>query len=295
MNAYDKEGQSLRRNLLVFNPEEGDVVVFYTRKISDNRNDVIHNASGPAVKFGKTSTPASAKKLRACTSNVTPTDMPYRYKIIQVERSRYGALLAGARIRLSPDMISAVLNDEMLRAAGADSFAVECDTFAWFEACSFITLILREDDPHFNIDIAMSQLANLPGKEGIDFLELIEARITRRESLLDSILRGRGLRPVSAGGPMPHHGMGGMVYQSPAGGATPVFAAPPLPKLLGNPGDGDFDGLIDLWFRQLQAILAKLKKCFGKINLVLEGGGNVPAPDWFKDWCAAENIIIEVL
>ncbi len=292
MNTYNKEGQSLRRNLLVFNPEEGDVVVFYTRKISDDRNDVIHNASGPAVRFGKTSIPSSAHahKGLVCITNTTLTDMPYRYKIIQVERSRYGPLLAGATIRLSMDTISTVLADEMLRAAGADAFGVESETFAWFEDGPFITLILREEDPHFNIDLAMSKLSNLPGKEGIDFFESIEARITRRKCPLDSILQGRGLRPISAGGALPHQGMGGTVYRG--GGADPVFAAPPLPKLVGQPGDSDFDGLIDLWFRQLQIILEILKKRFGKIQLVFEHG-DVPVPAWFMEWCASLGIDIE--
>ena len=51
------------------NPEEGYVVVFYTRKISAHGNDVIHNASGPTVKFGKTSNLASAPKSRTLKSN----------------------------------------------------------------------------------------------------------------------------------------------------------------------------------------------------------------------------------
>jgi hypothetical protein len=55
MHAYDKLEQSLRRNLFVFGPENEEFVVFYTRKISNERNDVIHNAEGPAVQFGKTS------------------------------------------------------------------------------------------------------------------------------------------------------------------------------------------------------------------------------------------------
>jgi hypothetical protein len=216
--------------------------------------------------------------------------MTYRYKIIQVESSRYGPLLAEARIRLSTNTISALLHDEILRAVGADAFGVECDTFAWFKVGPFITLILCEDDPHFNIDLAMSQLSILPGKEGIDFFDLIEARITRRKCPLDSILRGRGLRPISAGGALPHQGMGGTVYRR--GGADPVFAAPPLPKWVGQRGDSDFDGLIDLWFRQLQIILEILKKRFGKIQLVFKHG-DVPVPAWFMEWCADQGIDIE--
>ena len=217
--------------------------------------------------------------------------MPNRYKIFQVERSQFGPLPGVARIVLSPNTISVVLSDELRCAGGSAAFGVESDTFAWFENGPFITLILREEDTHFNIDLAMTELANLPGKEGIDFFVVIEARITRRKCLLDSILRKRGLRPVSAGCALPHQGMGGTVYRG--GGSDPVFPAPPLPTLVGNPGDGDFDGLIDLWFRQLQAILEKLKERFGSIKLVLQGGGTVPVPDWFKDWCAVQGIEIE--
>ena len=212
------------------------------------------------------------------------------YKIFQVEHSQFGPLPGGARIVLSPNTISVVLSDELQLAGGSTTFGVECDNFAWFEDGPFITLILREEDPHFNIDLAMSKLSNLPGKEGIDFFESIEARITRRKCPLDSILRGRGLRPISAGGALPHQGMGGTVYRD--GGADPVFAAPPLPKLVGQPGDSDFDGLIDLWFRQLQIILETLKKRFGKIQLVFEHGG-VPVPAWFMKWCADQGIDIE--
>jgi hypothetical protein len=267
------------------------VVEFFTLKISADRNDVLHNATGLAVGFGRTCNPATTPETPNLHPDTIPPTMSNRYKIFQVERSQFGLLPGGARIVLSPNTISFVLSDELQCAGGSTTFGVECDTFAWFEDGPFITLILREEDPHFNIDLAMTQLANLPGKEGIDFFELIEARITRRKCPLDSILRGRGLRPISAGGALPHQGMGGTVYRG--GGADPVFAAPPLPKLVGQPGDSDFDGLIDLWFRQLQAILVKLKERFGSIKLVLHGGGTVPVPDWFKDWCAVQGIEIE--
>ena len=54
MNSYDKEGKSLRLNLPDSNPVEGETVVFYTHRISDDKNDVIHNATGSAVRLGKT-------------------------------------------------------------------------------------------------------------------------------------------------------------------------------------------------------------------------------------------------
>lgn len=216
-----------------------------------------------------------------------------RYKIFQVERSLFGPLPVEVRIESSPNTIAAVLSDELSCAEGSAAFGVECDTFAWFENSPFMTLILREDDLHFNIDIAMTLP---PGKEKekkeVDFFGvLIKERITRRNCQLDAILRRQGLRPVAARGALPHQGVGGTVYRD--GDADPVFAAPPLPTLVGKPGDAEFDGLIDVRFRQLQTILKKLKVRFGKITLTLEGGGDVPVPDWFMKWCAALGIEIK--
>ena len=205
-----------------------------------------------------------------------------------------GVLPGVARITLGPKTISAVLKDEMARAGGADAFGVENETFAWFEDRPFVTLIFQEEDDHFNIDHAMSQLANFPGKAGLDFFAVIEARITRRESQLDPILRGQGLLPMAAGGHLPLHGMHGTVYRDPAPNAYPVFAAPPPPRLAGSPGDADFDDLMEAWFKGIQEVLKALKANFGGIRVIFHGGGNVLIPCWFLDWCAAENIIIVI-
>jgi hypothetical protein len=291
MNAYDQEGQSLRRNHLLFNQETRAWVEFLTQKQSADRNDVIHNATGPAVRFGRTCNPATNPETPNPQPDTMPTTMSNRYKIFQVERSQFGPLPGEARIELSSNTISAVLSDELSRAVGSAAFGVECDTFAWFEDGPIITLILREEDHHFNIDLAMTHLANLPGKEEIDLFSVIEARITRRKRSLDSILRKRGVRPIFAGGALPHQGMGGTVYRG--GGVDPVFAAPPLPTLVGQPGDAGFDGLIDIWFRQLKTILEILKARFVNIKLVLQGGGDVRVPAWFKEWCVALGIDIE--
>jgi hypothetical protein len=53
MNSYDKEGQSLMLNLPDSNSVEGETVVFYTHRISGDKNDVIHNATGSALRLGK--------------------------------------------------------------------------------------------------------------------------------------------------------------------------------------------------------------------------------------------------
>jgi hypothetical protein len=218
--------------------------------------------------------------------------MKNRYKLFQVERNPIGALPGMASIMLSPNPISSVLSDEIARVGRASAFGVECDTFAWFEVSSLINLILREDDPQFNIDLAMSQLGHLRGEVEIDFFAVIDARITRRNSSLVPILRTQGFRPMSSGGLLSQQGMGGCLYQPPHNGKVPVFAAPPLPKLVGNAGDQGFDELVDLWFRQLRETLEKLKDHFGSIDLAFEKG-DVPVPTWFMKWCAGQGINIK--
>lgn len=52
---------------------------------------------------------------------------------------------------------------------------------------------------------------------------------------------------------------------------------------------------IDDWFRQLQDVLHDLKKRFCGVDILFKGGGIVPIPDWFRDWCAQEGIEIIVV
>jgi len=97
MNPYDKEGQSLRCNVIVCNQANGDFVIFYTQKISDDQNDVIHNAAGPAVKFGKGNPPTNpsfGNQISESMSN--QTTMNHRYKIFIVHISRHGNIPGNA-------------------------------------------------------------------------------------------------------------------------------------------------------------------------------------------------------
>lgn len=48
-HLYTKKGQSLRLN--DFRDGNTPIVMFYTKKISDTENDVLHNAAGPAIIF----------------------------------------------------------------------------------------------------------------------------------------------------------------------------------------------------------------------------------------------------
>jgi hypothetical protein len=51
---YNKLGQNLRENQFVINDSPDGTVLFYTMKpASDDENDKLHNAAGPAVVFGE--------------------------------------------------------------------------------------------------------------------------------------------------------------------------------------------------------------------------------------------------
>jgi hypothetical protein len=52
--AYDKLNQNLRENSFTASDSGEPIVVFYTKKPpSDDENDKLHNAAGPAVIFGQ--------------------------------------------------------------------------------------------------------------------------------------------------------------------------------------------------------------------------------------------------
>ena len=54
---------------------------------------------------------------------------------------------------------------------------------------------------------------------------------------------------------------------------------------------------VDDVFEQIKKGIIESKKkrgCFpGKI--LLQGGGNLPIPEWFKDWCKENNIVLQIL
>ena len=51
-HLYDKLGQNLRLN--DYKDGSKNIVMFYTKKISDTENDILHNEAGPAVIFANT-------------------------------------------------------------------------------------------------------------------------------------------------------------------------------------------------------------------------------------------------
>jgi hypothetical protein len=49
-NKYDKLDQGLRENYFT-TADDKPIVLFYTMKVSEDKNDLLHNAAGPAVVF----------------------------------------------------------------------------------------------------------------------------------------------------------------------------------------------------------------------------------------------------
>ena len=217
--------------------------------------------------------------------------MTHRYKIFHVHVSRFGNLPGAVRILNDPRTISGVLRAEILSNAGATEFGVECSTFAWFIKGLFYHLILREDDPHFNMDLAMNRLSSLQGQSYSDFFLTILDRMTRRSINIPPVLKGKGLIPSSTGTELPHDGMDGVLFRDLDESSAPIFAAPPLPHLNGSDHPIEHD-LIDDWFQQIREILTELKNRIGMVDVAFQGGGTIPIPDWFRNWCAQQGIEI---
>jgi hypothetical protein len=52
---------------------------------------------------------------------------------------------------------------------------------------------------------------------------------------------------------------------------------------------------IDDYFRGLQGVLAGLGKRYPVTDLYLPGGGNLPLPGWFEDWCKENGIRVHLV
>lgn len=270
----------------------GVAVLFHTVKlISDlSSNDVIHNLFGPAVRFGTVADLGSPIFFNSLDDpNADRCKMNYRYKIFEVQTSHLGNLPGDVSIMNDPRSIGAILREKIQSGGGATAYGVECSSFAWFIKGEFHYLLLREDDAHFNIDLAMIHLSRLPGRSNSDFFPAIGSRMTRPSSGLHSKLASKGLNPISCGAGLSHGGMGGVLFRDPNNTLRPVFAAPPLPHL--NLADSSlFEELMDDWFRQIRDMLIELKSRFAGLDIAFESGGTFPIPDWFKDWCRSQGI-----
>lgn len=215
----------------------------------------------------------------------------HRYKLFEVEAATH--LPGHVRIMNDERPIGKLLRDLIQAAGGACSFGVECSSFAWFLADGYYHLLLHEDDANFNVDLAMNQLVNLPGRPPMDFFESVKARMTIPCCTDLSAGVTQGMNPTAMGPKIPHEGMAGQLFRSNNPQQNPLLVAPDLPCLDG--ADPATAGqLIDDWFRQMQDVLRDLKKRFGGVNVFFKGGGTVPIPDWFRDWCNREGINITV-
>ena len=212
--------------------------------------------------------------------------MSNRYKIITVELETEELL--EAFIVLDNRSIGFVLMEQIRASGGAEAFGVESETAAWFRRDGCHISLLREDDARFNIDIACKMMSKLRGSLPGGFI---------------SELTGGASGPGSTAAPkppadttplkltgIPHRGMGGRLYTDATSG-PPVFNAPCLPPL-GTADAAARDALIDRWFRQLQNVLRALKRRHPTLEASLPGGGSVPIPDWFLDWCQEQGIRI---
>lgn len=218
--------------------------------------------------------------------------MNNRYKNIEVEAA---SRLSGAvKVFTDPRSIGQVLRAEIRAVGGAAAFGVECPTFGWFLAGGYYRLLFREEDPHFNIDLAMKQLSSLPGRPPIDFFRQVESRMSQPANTLVNELGAKAMKPGAPGPGIPHEAMRGTLMVPVNPQDRHVFAAPPMPCLNGA-DPASREDLLEDWFRQLQDILKALKDRFGSIDVALNAGGTVPVPDWFSDWCQQMGIQIRLI
>ncbi|MEI6655719.1 MAG: hypothetical protein WCP45_13210 [Verrucomicrobiota bacterium] len=217
--------------------------------------------------------------------------MSHRYKIFRVRASERGPVPGAARILSTSCSIGELLEKEISNLGGATAFGVEAPTFAWFVNARSHYLIFREDDSDFNIDLAMTQLARLPGQKTVDWFSQILGRMNRQRGNLPAILSKQGYE-LADDCILPHDGMGGVLLNKPSGISCTVFAAPPLPNLSGALLPQTAQDLLDVWFRQLTDILTSLKSSHGEVAIAFEVGGIIPIPDWFRDWCRDNDIKI---
>lgn len=231
-----------------------------------------------------------------------------RYKIFEIEAPTH--LPGDVRILNDPRLIGEVLANEIRSVGGAKAFGVECPTFAWFLAGGYYYLLLHEQDAHFNIDPAMKELSNLPGRPPVDFFAQLKRRMSLPRCFLTPAqaaarriqpcsdvtpaLKAKSMIPAAMGPGIPHEGMDGTFMRPSKSQDNPVFAAPSLPCLDGADPVSK-SSLLDTWFRQIRAILGALKRRHGTVDVAFAGGGTVPIPDWFRDWCVQEGITILII
>ncbi len=178
----------LRENLFASLVAGEEACQFLTARPSVGENDVIHCATGPAVRFGICDSPGDPGFFNFIKPALPdPTTGNHRYKIFEVESHTH--LPGDVRIFNDQRPIGEVLVDEMRTVGGAKVFGVECPTFAWFLAGECHLLLLHERGPHFKIELTMKRLANLPGQISIDFFHGSKEKFASLRSRLFRPLR----------------------------------------------------------------------------------------------------------
>jgi hypothetical protein len=87
-----------------------------------------------------------------------------------------------------------------------------------------------------------------------------------------------------------HGVMGTQVYER-NGRAIVVIPSIELPPPVIQP----ISQSVSDYFKRLCDVLSGLGKKFNVSDLFLPGGGDVPVPEWFKDWCKKNGIRIHII
>jgi len=282
-----------RENLFASLVTGEEACQFLTARPSVGENDVIHCATGPAVRFGICDSPGDPGFFNFMKpAPPDPTTGNHRYKIFEVESHTH--LPGDVRIINDRRLIGEVLVDEMRTVGGAKAFGVECPAFAWFLAGGYYRLLLHERDLHFNIDLAMKKLAHLPGRVAINFFPQIKGRMRETTINIVPAIADQGFVASAMGPGIPQEGMTGTLMRMIHQKANPIYVAPSFPSLDGADPNSR-SSLLDSWFKQIQSILSTLKSRLGAVDIAFAGGGTIRIPDWFRDWCKQQGINIMII
>jgi len=64
---------------------------------------------------------------------------------------------------------------------------------------------------------------------------------------------------------------------------------------ISSPIAGPLSIAVDDYFRRLQQALDELSKNLAITGIFLPGGGTIPIPEWFAEWCRQHNIRIYIV
>jgi hypothetical protein len=223
---------------------------------------------------------------------------PHRYKIFEIHQTTQ--LSGSVRIVSSEDDIATFLLAEIKRvspAEGVGAFGILTETFAWYWHREHYHLILSQADGFFNIDVIQIARQQVPGLPPVSYLSPLLNRIPAYVPPVALPPPYDQCRRRSPGSAMPCAGIGGSLWVGPPKDQEVVWHVSELPSL--EAGDAKaHEDLIDQWFHQVRRSLDHLKKTMPascRLKVAFQGGGTIPIPQWFRDWCEQEGIEILVL